>query len=109
MRDTLENVQNDEAIRALFRNAFLDKDQPQLLALMLDRLGYFADKPEAIKPELQAVGNWILEQCGILHTLSPEFAGIQAQAFAVAIARTASDADLVARKVAINKGEKPDK
>lgn len=86
-------VQNLEIARGLFRRAFLEKDQPQLLALFLSRLGYFATDPAAVNPDLLAFANWILAQCGILHEVEGT-AQAQLHAFALALARAADDSDL---------------
>lgn len=99
---TERDIQNAETTRELFRRAFLDKDQPQVLALILARLGYFADRPEAVKPELIAFGNWILAECGILHTVNPSYFSAQIHDIAQALAATANTADLDALRQTAN-------
>lgn len=96
---TRQEVQNRELTRGLFRRAFLEKDQPQLLALFLARLGYFATDPQAVNPDLLAFANWILAQCGILHEIEGT-ALAQIHAFAAAVARAASDTDLASLRAA---------
>jgi hypothetical protein len=92
MIQTQEALRNEETIRELFRKAFLDKEQPQVLALILVRLGYFAPEAQAINPDLVAVGNWILAECGILHRGPGAMA--QIHNIAESLARAANDADL---------------
>ena len=54
--------------RALFRRVFCDgEDGKTALAIILNRLGYFATDPAAIHPELQAAANYILGEIGSLH------------------------------------------
>jgi ABC-type nitrate/sulfonate/bicarbonate transport system substrate-binding protein len=106
---TREAIENEEAIRELFRRAFLDKDQPQVLELVLARLGYFTDRPEDVRPELQAFANWLLRKCGIIHDErnSRDLFVAQAHNVAAALAKAANDEDLVEMKKAINKGPGP--
>lgn len=52
-----------------FRRTFCSPDGELVLAHLLNRLGYFATDPDAIRPELTAVANWILMEMG---TYSPD-------------------------------------
>ncbi len=50
--------------RQAWRNTFGSPDGRAVLADILNRLGFYADDPSAIKPELQAVANWMLGRLG---------------------------------------------
>lgn len=51
-----------------FRRTFCNPDGQVVLMHLLNRLGYFATDPQAIKPELTAVANWILMEMGAYST-----------------------------------------
>ncbi len=50
--------------RQAWRNTFGSADGRAVLMDILNRLGFYADDPSAIKPELQAVANWMLGRLG---------------------------------------------
>lgn len=50
--------------RQAWRNTFGSADGRAVLMDILNRLGFYADDPSAIKPELQAVANWMLGRIG---------------------------------------------
>ena len=50
--------------RQAWRSTFGTQDGKAVLADMLNRLGFYADDPASIKPELIAVANWMLGRLG---------------------------------------------
>ena len=50
--------------RQAFQTTFGTPEGKGVLAALLNRLGFFANDPQAIKPELIAVANWILSTLG---------------------------------------------
>lgn len=50
--------------RQSWRNTFGSADGRAVLMDILNRLGFYADDPSAIKPELHAVANWMLGRLG---------------------------------------------
>ena len=51
--------------RMVWQRTFTGPDGEAVLAAILNRLGFFADDPAMIHPQLIAVANWILAQMGI--------------------------------------------
>ena len=66
-----EEARDIKATRLLFRQTFGTPDGSLVLALIMNRLGCFADQPERIHPENIAVANWILEQSGAISIVRP--------------------------------------
>lgn len=50
--------------RQAWRNTFGSPDGRAVLADILNRLGFFADDPSVIKPELTSAANWMLGRLG---------------------------------------------
>lgn len=51
--------------RMVWQRTFGGPDGEAVLAALLNRLGFFAEDPAVIHPQLIAVANWILAQMGI--------------------------------------------
>ena len=56
----------------MFQKVFGGDEGREVLAIILNRLGFFADDPKAIVPENMAVANWLMRKVGIYE---PEFIG----------------------------------
>ncbi len=52
--------------RMAWQRTFNSEDGKAVLAAILNRLGFFADDPSAVHPEMIAAANWILGQMGVL-------------------------------------------
>lgn len=51
--------------RMVWQRTFKGSDGEAVLTALLNRLGFFADDPAVIHPQLIAVANWILAQLGV--------------------------------------------
>jgi len=63
-----EEVKEQRKLTQAFKRVFCTADGELVLMHLLNRLGYFATDPEAVKPELTAVANWILMEMGAYST-----------------------------------------
>jgi len=84
-------------IRKSFRRVFTTAEGKDVLALLLNELGYFAMNPEIIHPERIAMANWILGNIGVIHPTNLFLA-------TDALAGCANDKDLEAIKADMVKG-----
>jgi hypothetical protein len=107
---TEADIQNEETTRELFKKAFIDGSQYQVLTIILVRIGWFADNPADVSPELHAFGGWLLRRIGIIHDAKgiPDLFDAQAHDLTLAMTRAASTQDLLIMRQSINKGPKPD-
>ena len=63
-----KEMKEQRALTRAFKRTFCSADGELVLTHLLNRLGYFATDPDAIKPELTAVANWILMEMGAYNT-----------------------------------------
>lgn len=61
-----QDIENELETRKLFIQVFGSPEGRTVLTAILNRLGYFANTPQAIHPELIAAANWILMTCGVV-------------------------------------------
>jgi hypothetical protein len=74
--------------RAIFRRVFVEsQDGRTVLALILNRCGYFSLDPSIVSPELISLSNYILAEMGSINTAN-------IYGLADAIAKASNDADL---------------
>lgn len=74
--------------RSVFRETFSTAYGKEVLAWIGNRCGAWAQKPEAVKPELIAFWNTLLGACGIVHTEN-------LRTIAAALLEASNDEDLV--------------
>ena len=63
-----EEKREQRQLTDTFKRVFCSADGEVVLTHLLNKLGYFATDPQAIKPELIAVANWILMEMGAYST-----------------------------------------
>lgn len=69
IRLVYEEAERDQRrLTEAFKRVFCTPDGETVLMHLLNRLGYFATDPAAIKPELISVANWILMEMGAYST-----------------------------------------
>jgi len=74
--------------RAIFRRVFVEnQDGRTVLALILNRCGYFSLDPSIVSPELISLSNYILAEMGSINTAN-------IYGLTDAIAKASNDADL---------------
>jgi hypothetical protein len=107
---TEDDIQNEESIRDLFKKAFVDGSQYQVLTIILVRLGWFAADPAEVKPELHAFAGWLLRKIGAIHDVPgiPDLFDAQAHDLTLAMVRAANSQDLFELRKITSKGTKPD-
>jgi len=68
MEDKEARQQYDEQLkeRQTFQSVFSTNEGQAVLAIMLNRLHYYANDPEYIDPQLTAFANWLLGKIGSL-------------------------------------------
>lgn len=99
---TRAELESELVVRQSFVNTLTKTNEGTIvIAEVLNRCGYFADDPQAVKPELVAFANWFLGKCGIYarFDLAPEHLFAQVEA----LTRGATDRELVQALEAINK------
>lgn len=66
--DYEEDLREQKALTEAFQRTFSGPYGEIVLTHLLNRLGFFATDPNAIKPENMAVANWILMNLGTYST-----------------------------------------
>ncbi|MFA6734182.1 MAG: hypothetical protein WCS71_03710 [Sphaerochaetaceae bacterium] len=62
-----EAKRRQEALTRCFRRSFCESpDGQSVLYSILNRCGYFSPDPAQIRPDLVALANWIIFECGII-------------------------------------------